>query len=52
RNEEFASIQERANKVIREIAESEKYDLILTDVIYASPKIDITDKVLKALADK
>ncbi len=52
RNEEFASIQERANKAIREIAESEKYDLILTDAIYASPKIDITDKVLKALADK
>jgi len=52
RNEEFASIQERANKVIREIAESEKYDLILTEAIYASPKIDITEKVLKALADK
>lgn len=52
RNEEFASIQERANKVIREIAESEKYDLILSDAIYASPRIDITDKVLKALSDK
>lgn len=52
RNEEFASIQERANKVIREIAESEKFDLILTDAIYASPRIDITDKVLKALSDK
>ncbi len=52
RNEEFASIQERANQVIREIAESEKYDLILTDAIYAGPRIDITDKVLKALADK
>ncbi len=52
RNEEFASIQERANQAIREIAESEKYDLILTDAIYAGPRIDITDKVLKALADK
>lgn len=52
RNEEFASIQERANQVIHEIAESEKYDLILTDAIYAGPRIDITDKVLKALADK
>jgi outer membrane protein len=49
RNEEFASIQERANKTIKEIAESEKYDLILTDAIYAGPRIDITDKVLKAL---
>jgi outer membrane protein len=52
RNEELASIQERANKVIKEIAESEKYDLILSDAVYASPKIDLTDKVLKALSDK
>jgi outer membrane protein len=52
RNEELAAVQERANKVIKEIAESEKYDLILQDVIYAGPKIDITDRVLKALADK
>lgn len=52
RNEELASVQERANKVIKEIAESEKYDLIIQDVIYASPKIDITDKVLKALTEK
>ncbi len=49
RNEEFASIQERANKAIREIAESEKYDLILTDAIYAGPRIDITDRILKIL---
>ncbi|HMA31769.1 MAG TPA: OmpH family outer membrane protein [Casimicrobiaceae bacterium] len=53
RNEELASIQERANKVIQQIAESEKYDLILQDpVVYASQRIDITDKVIKALADK
>ncbi|HQT80747.1 MAG: hypothetical protein B7Z60_01525 [Ferrovum sp. 37-45-19] len=52
RNEELAGIQERANKVIRQIAVSEKYDLILSDVIYASPTIDLTDKVLKALSDK
>ena len=46
-------IQERANKVIQQIAESEKYDLILQDpVVYASQRIDITDKVIKALADK
>ncbi|MDA8415908.1 MAG: OmpH family outer membrane protein [Betaproteobacteria bacterium] len=49
RNEEFASIQERANKAIREIAESEKYDLILTDAIYAGPRIDITERILKML---
>ena len=53
RNEELAGIQERANKVIKDIAESEKFDLILQDpVVYASQRIDITDKVIKALADK
>ena len=53
RNEELAGIQERANKVIQQIAESEKFDLILQDpVVYASQRIDITDRVIKALADK
>jgi len=53
RNEELASVQERANKVIQQIAEAEKFDLILQDpVVFASQKIDITDKVVKALADK
>ena len=50
RNEELAAVQERANKVIQQIAESEKFDLILQDpVVYASTRIDITDKVIKAL---
>ena len=53
RNEELAAVQERANKVIQQIAEAEKYDLILQDpVVYASGRIDITEKVIKALADK
>ena len=53
RNEELASVQERATKVIQQIAEAEKFDLILQDpVVFASQKIDITDKVVKALADK
>lgn len=52
RNEELAALFERANKVIRQIAESEKYDLILQEAVYRSPRIDITEKVLKALADK
>ena len=53
RNEELASVQERANRVIQQIAEAEKFDLILQDpVVFASPKIDITEKVIKALADK
>ncbi len=50
RNEELASLFERANRVIRQIAESEKYDLILQEAVYRSPRIDITDKVIKALA--
>jgi outer membrane protein len=50
---ELAAVQERANKVIQQIAEAEKFDLILRDpVVYASQRIDITDKVVKALADR
>jgi outer membrane protein len=53
RNEELAAVQERANRVIQQIAELEKFDLILQDpVVFASTRIDITDKVIKALADK
>jgi outer membrane protein len=36
--------------VIRGIAEAEKFDLILQEAVYRSPRIDITDKVLKALS--
>jgi outer membrane protein len=50
RNEELAALFERANKVIKQIAESEKYDLIIQEAVYRSPRIDITEKVLKALA--
>ncbi|HYF60438.1 MAG TPA: OmpH family outer membrane protein [Burkholderiaceae bacterium] len=49
RNEELASIIERANRVIRQIAEQEKYDLIVQDAVYASPRVDMTEKVLRAL---
>ena len=49
RNEETAGIVERANKVIKSIFESEKYDVILQDVVFASAKVDITEKVIKAL---
>ena len=43
---------ERANRVIKQIAEAEKFDLILQEAVFRSPRIDITDKVIKALADK
>ncbi len=50
-HEELAGIQEQANRVIQQIAEREKYDLILQEAVYANPGIDITDKVIKALVD-
>lgn len=49
KNEEFAGVQERARKAIMDIAEKEKFDLILENVVYASPKVDVTDRVLKLL---
>ena len=50
RNEELAVVLERTNKVIKQIAETEKYDIVFQEAVYASPRIDITDKVLKALS--
>ena len=51
-NEERAAFQDRVNKAIHEMAEREKFDLILQEAVYVSPRIDITDKVLRVLADK
>jgi outer membrane protein len=49
RNEELAGVIERANRVIRQIYESEKYDLVLQEVIFAGARVDITEKVIKVL---
>jgi outer membrane protein len=49
RNEELAGVIERANRVIRQIFESEKYDLVLQEVIFASNRVDITERVIKVL---
>jgi outer membrane protein len=49
KNEELQLVIERANKVVKSLAESEKYDLILQESVYVNPKHDITDKVIKAL---
>ena len=49
RNEELSAVLERTNKVIRQIAEAEKYDIIFQEAVFISPRVDITDKVLKAL---
>jgi outer membrane protein len=51
RNEELQQVLDRANKVIRQLAEAEKLDLIMQpdQVVYVNPKHDITDKVIKGL---
>jgi outer membrane protein len=49
RNEELQALLERAQRLVRQIAEQEKYDLVLQDAVYFSPRVDITDKVLRAL---
>jgi outer membrane protein len=51
RNEEYAGIIERARKAVQQVAEQDKIDLIVTDAVYFSPRIDITDKVLRVLAN-
>ncbi|MCB1906867.1 MAG: OmpH family outer membrane protein [Rhodocyclaceae bacterium] len=50
RNEELAAVLDRANKAIKEIAEKDGYDIIFQEAVYASTRIDITDKVIEALA--
>ena len=49
KNEELATVLDRANKVVKQVAETEKYDVILQEAVYINPKFDITDKVIKAL---
>ena len=49
KNEELSGVVERANKVIKQIFDSEKYDLILQDAVHWSARVDITKKVIDAL---
>jgi outer membrane protein len=49
RNEELQGLLERTNRIIRQIAEQEKYDLILQEAVYFNPRIDITERILRAL---
>ena len=49
RNEELSGVIERANRAVKQIAEADKYDIIFQEAVWASPRIDITDKVIKAL---
>ncbi|MBA3772478.1 MAG: OmpH family outer membrane protein [Ramlibacter sp.] len=49
KNEELQQVLERANRVVKQVAETEKYDVVLQEAVYINPKHDITDKVIKAL---
>lgn len=49
KNEELQQVIERANRVIKQVAESEKFDLVIQEAVYINPKHDITDKVLKVV---
>ncbi len=49
KNEELARVLEQANRVVQQVAENEKYDVILQEAVYVNPKHDITDKVIKTL---
>ncbi|MCX8520386.1 MAG: OmpH family outer membrane protein [Rhodoferax sp.] len=49
RNEELQQVYDKATKAIRQLAETEKYDLVVQEAVYFNPKIDITDKVIKIL---
>lgn len=49
KNEEQQIVVERANRAVKQVAESEKYDVIFQEAVYIHPKHDITEKVIKAL---
>jgi len=51
RNQELGTLFERADRVIKQIADAENFDLILQEAVFRSPRIDITDRVIKALAE-
>ena len=50
KNEELQSIIDRANRAVKALAESEKFDLIIQEAVYINPKHDITEKVIKSLS--
>ena len=51
RNEELAGVLERANRAVRQISEAEKFDIVFQEAVWVDPRIDITDKVIRALDD-
>lgn len=51
RNEELAGVLERANRAVRQIAETDKFDIVFQEAVWVDPRIDITEKVIRALDD-
>jgi outer membrane protein len=50
KNEELSGLQDRINKAVTSVSEAEGYDLVIySGAAYVGKKVDITDKVLKAL---
>lgn len=49
KGEELQQVLERANRVVKQVAEAEKYDLVIQEAVYINPKHDITEKVIRAL---
>ena len=49
RNEELQQVLDKANKAVKQVAEAEKYDLVIQEVVYSNARHDITEKVLKIL---
>jgi len=49
KSEERAAIATKAYKLIEQIAEQEKLDAVLQEAAWSSPRIDITDRILKLL---
>jgi outer membrane protein len=49
KNEELQKVLEMANRVIKDVAKAENYDLILQEAVYMNPKHDITERVLRGL---
>ncbi len=47
--EESQIILSRANRIIQDIAKSQNYDLILQEAVWASPRADLTEQVIKRL---
>ena len=49
RDEALKQFVDKANAAIRRVAEAEKFDIVVADAAYAAPRIDITDRVIKAI---